>query len=185
LQHRKNIYAGFIAILAVIVLSTAACKNSSKEDGGGGAGGDFDYIALGDSLTITGYKGKGGSVTIPGTIDGITVRHIRYDAFANHANITGVTIPNSVKDIGDKAFYNCTGLASLTIQSSSIYISTEVFSGCTKLTSVKIQGEAQIIPGAFLGNFNEVFYANDDDGTPGTYTTTAPVSSDSKWNKAS
>jgi len=176
--HAKKNYVGFIAVLAVMVFSMDACKNDQYGEG------DFDYIAMGNSLTITAYRGKGGHVTIPERIEGKTVRSIAYNAFANHTNITGVTIP-SVTDIGEKAFNNCVNLEKVIIDNySSIYISHEAFLGCTKLTSIKIQGKANIESNAFLGDFRDVFYATDDtDGTPGTYTTTAPVGTTSNWSK--
>jgi hypothetical protein len=43
--------------------------------------GDFEYESSGTNITITRYIGLGGAVTIPGTINGLTVTSIGEHAF--------------------------------------------------------------------------------------------------------
>ena len=57
-----------------------------------------------DTITITGYLGAGGNVTIPAAIDGLPVTSIGNDAFESCINLTNVTIGNSITSIGDDAF---------------------------------------------------------------------------------
>ncbi|MBQ3414902.1 MAG: leucine-rich repeat domain-containing protein [Clostridia bacterium] len=59
------------------------------------------------------------------------------DAFKGATNITGVTIPNSVKNIWGYAFQNCTNLKKVELGSVE-YISGNAFNGCTELESIKI-----------------------------------------------
>jgi hypothetical protein len=47
------------------------------------------------AITITGYTGSGGAVTIPNVIDDLPVTDIGTNAFAD-CSVTSVTIPNSV-----------------------------------------------------------------------------------------
>jgi len=72
----------------------------------------FTYITNNGTITITGYTGPGGAVTIPGTINGLPVKRIGDYAFAA-VGLTSVAIPNSVISIGDLAFGFCTNLTAL------------------------------------------------------------------------
>lgn len=45
-----------------------------------------------NTLTITGYSGSNGVVTIPSTIEGMSVASIGYDAFDSATSLTNVTI---------------------------------------------------------------------------------------------
>ena len=60
----------------------------------------FTYTTNNGAITITGYTGPGGAVTIPSTITGLPVTTIGTSAFFNNFALTSVTIPNSVTSIG-------------------------------------------------------------------------------------
>lgn len=62
--------------------------------------------------TITKYNGTDTVVVIPSKINGVTVTTIGTDAFLG-LNITSVTIPDSVTEIGSNAFADCTNLTSV------------------------------------------------------------------------
>lgn len=62
--------------------------------------------------TITGYVESDTVVVIPSKINGVTVTTIGTDAFLG-LNITSVTIPASVTEIGSNAFADCTNLTSV------------------------------------------------------------------------
>lgn len=62
--------------------------------------------------TITKYNGTDTVVVIPSKINGVTVTTIGTDAFLG-LNITSVTIPDSVTEIGANAFAGCTNLTSV------------------------------------------------------------------------
>ena len=77
--------------------------------------------------TITKYNGTDTVVVIPSKINGVTVTTIGTDAFLG-LNITSVTIPANVTEIGSNAFAGCTNLtivhyagdwSNLTIQSGN------------------------------------------------------------------
>ena len=69
----------------------------------------FTYSTNNGTVTIMGYTGPGGAVTIPETINGLLVTSIGDFAFYNGAAplpyiLTSVTIPNCVTSIGNDAF---------------------------------------------------------------------------------
>ena len=75
-----------------------------------------------------------GNVTIPATVthDDTTypVTKINAYAFSNCTELTGVTIPESVKEIRDHSFENCTGLSAIEFPAGLTEIGTAAFEGC-------------------------------------------------------
>jgi BspA type Leucine rich repeat region (6 copies) len=110
----------------------------------------FTFTTNKGTTTITGYDGPGGAVTIPATINGLSVTSIGEDAFYNNTTLTSVTIPDGVTNIGDAAFANCWSLAQVTILNSVTSIGEGAFLYCTSLTSVTIPDSMTSIgPSAF------------------------------------
>lgn len=107
--------------------------------------GDLKYNATNTDVTITGYTGPGGNLTIPNTINGLPVTGIGSNAFQYNPNLTSVTIPNSVAAIGDQAFYGCSNLTSLTIGSAINSIKWDTFVGCNNLVNLTIGAGASSI----------------------------------------
>jgi hypothetical protein len=75
----------------------------------------FLYSSNGDAITITGYTGGIGAVTIPDTIAGHPVTSIGELVFSLRAGLTSVAIPKSVSSIGDIAFSACPDLKVITV----------------------------------------------------------------------
>jgi hypothetical protein len=130
--------------------------------------------SIGDlAFTFTGLT----SVTIPNS-----VTNIGMEAFEGCASLASVTIGNSVTRIRGSAFAYCTSLASITIPTSVTRIDGAAFSECASLTSVTFEGTIasySIGDYSFEGDLRAKYQA----GGVGTYTTTSPVSSSSKWTK--
>jgi len=120
------------------------------------------------------------------------------EAFSSCTNIASLTLGSAVTNIGQKAFQNCKSLTSVTIPSSVASIGIDAFNLCANLTSVTFQGTVQstytsgLSVGAFTGDLYFKFYSlalvdgsapNGTNGTPGTYTTTAPVDYSSVWTR--
>ena len=93
-----------------------------------------------NTLTITGYIGQGGAVTIPSTIYNLPVTSIGVEAFF-YSSLTSVTIPNSVTSIEEEAFIMSAGLTNVTIGANVASIGDYAFYGCG-LTGVYFQGNA-------------------------------------------
>ena len=134
------------AILAAFLFIAGAVPSQAQFTYPRSQSGDFYYSATATEVTITGYTGTGGAVTIPSSIDSLPVTSIGgwygAGAFSSNTTLTSSTIPNSVTSIGyggfSGAFQGCTGLTSLTIGNSVISIGDFTFQGCTGLTSVTI-----------------------------------------------
>ena len=133
-----------LAVLIAFFLPQLALAQTTTADG-------FVYTVSGSAVTITGYTGSGGAITIPAAISGVPVTAIGSSAFSGKTTITGVIIPSSVNSIGSSAFSSCTALNGVTIPSGMTSIGTFAFYKCTALTGVTIRsGVTNIGQAAFL-----------------------------------
>lgn len=98
----------------------------------------FSYTTEGGEITITGYTGPGGDVTIPDMVDGLPVTRIKRYAFEQRTSLTRVSIPDSVISIGDNAFQFCTQLTAVTLGKSVTLIGLSPFQGCARLTTITV-----------------------------------------------
>jgi len=94
-----------------------------------------DYIITtnNDTITIVQYTGVGGSVTIPDTINNLTVIRIGSNAFENCSSLTNITICDNVICIGDRAFSGCDGLVGVVIGNSVTTIGMVHLNGASVL----------------------------------------------------
>jgi hypothetical protein len=98
----------------------------------------FTYTTNNGTITITGYTGSGGAVSIPSIITGLPVTSIGNSTFIYCSSLTSVTIPDSVTNIGNTAFCWCTNLTSVTIPSSVTSIGNAAFRCCTNLAMITV-----------------------------------------------
>ena len=80
---------------------------------------DYTYTTNNGTITITGYTGSGGDVTIPDTINGLAVTTMGDWAFRECYSLTNVTIGNSVTTIGSHPFAACPSLTAITVDASN------------------------------------------------------------------
>jgi hypothetical protein len=144
-------------------------------------------ITIPDSVKSIGYEAFKGCTSLASVTIGNSVTSIGEETFSNCTSLANITISNSVTSFGENAFRNCSSLTSITLLNSVKSIYYKAFNGCTSLTSVTFQ--STIPPSnfnsyAFVGDLYDNFYATDKaNGTPGTYTTTAPVNYYSTWTR--
>lgn len=136
----KTIQTAFLFCCTVL-----ACGRSAQAQ--------FTYITNNGTITITGYTGPNGAVTIPTNINGLPVTTIGTNAFEGKG-ITSITIPNSITTIGDNAFAS-SFLNSITIPNSVGAVGTNALGNCLGLTNATIgSGVTSIGDYAFFNCFD-------------------------------
>ena len=129
-QSLRQLSQSILLALLLVVLSSMSQAEIS---------GDYEYTDNSDgTCTITGYTGLGGDVTIPETLNGLTVTDIGYGVFYNNMALTSVVISDTVITIGEEAFAACELLNYVTIGNSVTTLRRAAFSGCDGLVSVTI-----------------------------------------------
>jgi hypothetical protein len=105
----------------------------------------FTWTTNAGAITITGYTGAGGAVTIPDTINGYPVTSIGDYAFLGNTSLTSVTIGTNVTSIQDYAFDACSSLTSITIPSGVTQIGEFwVFGQCNSLISITVDSSNSV-----------------------------------------
>jgi hypothetical protein len=143
----------------------------------------FTYSNNNGAITITGYTGSAGVVTIPSTTNGLPVTSVGDWAFADACYIlTSVTIPDSVTNIGinafqgggrltnvsfgnhltsigDSAFISCYPLTNITLPISLTSIGNSAFAMCDNLRGVYFEGNAPSVgTNVFAGDLSLTVY---------------------------
>lgn len=145
----SNLICFLLSIIIVISVLTAIPLTASAQETepiGTGlideANPDYDYeLLLDGTVQINEYLGYGGIVVIPSYLDGRPVSRIGARSFeqASHRSlITGVSIPDSVTEIGWYAFGDCTSLRSVVMGNGVTGMEGLAFSGCSELKTISI-----------------------------------------------
>lgn len=127
-RHTSGSATGRLPLLLSCVLSMAAQAQ-------------FVYTVDHGTVTITGYTGPGGAVTIPDKILNLPVTRIGERAFRGASNITHVTIATSVTSIDYEAFVTCSSLTRVAIPSNVTNIGSGAFGACTALTAIDVDSQ--------------------------------------------
>ena len=136
------------------------------------------YTVTDGCVTVVGYTGSEKNLIIPETIDGYPVTNIgprafygcstlqfvvipegvtaiEHNAFAWCANMTAVTIPDSLKQIGRRAFFYCAALEEVRIPSAVTVIENAAFANCLELTNAVFAGSRDQWQEITIGADNE------------------------------
>lgn len=101
-------------LLVLVLLATCALGRAQ-----------FSYVTNTDNtITITGYTGAGGDITVPDTINGLSVTAIADGAFDYSVTQTNITIPETVTNIGASVFDSCVSLTAITVESGNPFFSS-------------------------------------------------------------
>ncbi len=100
-----------------------------------------------ERITVNGYRGSGGAVTVP---EGM--RYIHAEAFRGQEAITSVHLPDTITAIGENAFRRCTSLTDVNIPAGVALLPKDCFRSCRALTHVALSdGLREIRDTAFYG----------------------------------
>ena len=119
-------------------------KNAVLVENNGYVEDEFDFDA--STGTITSYNGYATYLAIPETLGGAPVKAIGPEAFARHAYLAFLELPEGLESIGDSAFYNCETLGRVRFPSTLKTIGSNAFynaykSSVLELTSVESIGD--------------------------------------------
>lgn len=119
-------------------------KNAVLVENNGYVEEELDFDA--STGTITSYNGYATYLAIPETIGGAPVKAIGPEAFARHAYLAFLELPEGLESIGDSAFYNCETLGRVRFPSTLKTIGSNAFynaykSSVLELTSVESIGD--------------------------------------------
>lgn len=104
---------------------------------------DESTLAVDSTGTLTAYKGNASSITVPEKVNGITVKAIGENAFAEK-NVTEIILPLTVTEIGDRAFKGCKDLK--TIYGKNVTkVGNEAFSDCVWIKNMFLLSELESI----------------------------------------
>ena len=93
-------------------------------------------------------------LTIPESVNGITVTTISDGCFADCDGLTTVIIPSTIKKIGTNAFSGCDALRGIYIPDGVTAIGAGAFSGCTSLEAVYFPSSTLAVGAGCLDNCN-------------------------------
>ena len=132
------ILVAFSIVLSVWVISGIGNEASTTDENG--------FVIEDDGVTLSGYTGPGGTVSIPA---GITT--IASGVFADNAAVTSVTVPDTVTSMGTGVFSGCTNMGSVSLSGNLSSIPDSTFYNCSSLSGVSLPGVSGIGSNAFYG----------------------------------
>lgn len=96
---------------------------------------DFSYSDYNEGIELTGYYGNSRSVIVPQSINGKQVIRLGDSLFKNNTELTYITLPEGLKEIGELAFYCCSNLSEISIPESVETIGSFAFYASSELRS--------------------------------------------------
>lgn len=97
------------------------------------------YAAVGaGTVEITSYRGNFRHITVPEQIGRSKVIRIGENAFAGHAELVSVVLPDTVRTIGTYCFSGCKGLESIAVGTALEKIESCAFRNCSCLTDIAL-----------------------------------------------
>ncbi len=122
----KLFAAAATVLLAAMPLSAFADEESAGTETFTSPDGMYNYVLTEDGgVRITDLidnRSYEGAIVIPGEIDGKAVTALGNGAFVGAVNVTSVTIPASVTEIGECVFQNCPAIEEFIVEEGNTYL---------------------------------------------------------------
>lgn len=140
--------------------SSSSADSTTAAESSAAAGGDtapetniFNYQMNDDgTVSITGYNGTDTDLNIPATLDNYVVSAIADHAFEANWDLTNVTLPHGLTEIGESAFMDCGSLTTINVPETVAQIDRAAFAGCSALTSLTLpEAVSTVLEEAFTG----------------------------------
>ena len=110
------------------------------------------YFSITENGELSFYADRytgGAELTIPETVEGITVLTLADDCFASCTDLISIELPKTLTTVGSRAFYGCTALRGLQLPDGVGVVGENAFSGCTALEALTFPGSiTKIAPNA-------------------------------------
>lgn len=106
--------------------------------GSGSAGYTFAPIDGGTAYAVTGFTSQESDIVIPDRYNGLPVKQISPNAFADKEHLTSVIMRDSITVLADSAFSRCHNLRAVYFSEAIERFADGVFAECSALTSVKL-----------------------------------------------
>ncbi len=156
LEIESGVYSNGVALTAISITAggdvTLGNSNTQTQPFTSGKLTSFELHTPGKLTTCNELFTRAAGTLLTATLDargeGST---LGTKTFQSCSNLTSVTLPAGLTDIGYRAFYQCTSLESLTIPSTVTSIGQEAFKGCTSL-------ESPTFPSSLTSIGQEAFY---------------------------
>lgn len=120
--------------LISFLIAIAVITGAFSFDAGAVRVGEYEITEVDSGAEIISYNGNASALTVPETINGLTVTGIGKKAFRN-SSVKSVKLPTTVKYISDSAFAEMNNLTDIDFGSSLETIGNTAFYDCVKLTS--------------------------------------------------
>lgn len=124
----------------------------------------YGYIVKNDEVTITDYVGTATELVIPSEIDGKKVTVIDANVFSGRSNLTQITLPQYLREIGSGTFENCSAIKSVAFPESLIKIGSNAFSGCSGIVELTIPEKMASIGSNAFGRCSRLSVINVAEG---------------------
>ncbi len=143
----KRRFTAFIALVLLLFTSLPTAAEELHETDSG-----VVYTVENGEITVVGYHFAGFTLTVPAEIDGMPVTKVDKTAFYGDKNLTSVTLPDTVREIGEDAFSCCDNLTKVVLPKDLPEIPLRCFRLCKVLREVTMPETVRVIgPSAFEG----------------------------------